>query len=36
MIERRLGGPLNVLVVGESRPYGPFDAEFMTEYEEMW
>ncbi|WP_460061314.1 NAD-dependent epimerase/dehydratase family protein [Streptomyces sp. YKOK-I1] len=36
LIERRIGGPLNVLVVGEPRPYGPFDAEFMAEYAEMW
>lgn len=30
------GRPLEVTVLPEARPYGPFDAAFMAEYEEMF
>ncbi|MFH8448028.1 NAD-dependent epimerase/dehydratase family protein [Streptomyces fungicidicus] len=36
MIERRTGRPLNVVVLDEPRPFGPFDEEFMAEYAEMF
>ncbi|KAB1145681.1 NAD(P)H-binding protein [Streptomyces luteolifulvus] len=36
MIEKRLGTPLNVTVLPEARPFGPFDEEFMAEYAEMF
>ncbi|CAL9644609.1 NAD-dependent epimerase/dehydratase family protein [Streptomyces sp. enrichment culture] len=36
MIERRTGRPLNVVVLEELRPFGPFDEEFMAEYAEMF
>ncbi|MFE8922651.1 NAD-dependent epimerase/dehydratase family protein [Streptomyces rochei] len=36
MIEERVGRPLNVVVVAEPRPFGPFDERFMAEYAEMF
>ncbi|MFC8820055.1 NAD-dependent epimerase/dehydratase family protein [Streptomyces rochei] len=36
MIEKRVGRPLNVVVVAEPRPFGPFDERFMVEYAEMF
>ncbi|MCI3242416.1 NAD-dependent epimerase/dehydratase family protein [Streptomyces spinosisporus] len=36
MIEERIGGPLKVGVLTEPRPVGPFDAQFMAEYAEMF
>ncbi|MGX1886675.1 NAD-dependent epimerase/dehydratase family protein [Streptomyces sp. NPDC055287] len=36
MIEERTGRPLNVVVVDEPRPFGPFDAVFMDAYAEMF
>ncbi|MEU9733809.1 NAD-dependent epimerase/dehydratase family protein [Streptomyces sp. NPDC048002] len=36
LIEQRVGRPLNVVPVPEARPFGPFDAEFMAEYAEMF
>ncbi|MFE6356427.1 NAD-dependent epimerase/dehydratase family protein [Streptomyces rochei] len=36
MIEKRVGRPLNVVVVAEPRPFGPFDERFMAEYAEMF
>ncbi|WP_309058549.1 NAD-dependent epimerase/dehydratase family protein [Streptomyces sp.] len=36
MIEKRTGRPLNVVVLREPRPFGPFDEEFMAEYAEMF
>ncbi|MCL7425607.1 SDR family oxidoreductase [Streptomyces sp. YS415] len=36
MIEKRAGSPLTVVPVPEARPFGPFDAEFMAEYAEMF
>ncbi|MFJ8145674.1 NAD-dependent epimerase/dehydratase family protein [Streptomyces sp. NPDC096048] len=36
MIERRVGRPLNVTVLAEPRPVGPFDERFMAEYAEMF
>ncbi|MEU3276631.1 NAD-dependent epimerase/dehydratase family protein [Streptomyces antibioticus] len=36
MIERLTGRPLNVVVVAEPRPFGPFDERFMAEYAEMF
>jgi len=36
MIEERVGRPLNVVVLKEARPFGPFDAVFMNEYAEMF
>lgn len=36
MIEKRVGRPLNVVVLAEPRPFGPFDERFMAEYEEMF
>ncbi|MFC9245818.1 NAD-dependent epimerase/dehydratase family protein [Streptomyces sp. NPDC057136] len=36
MIEERVGRPLDLTVVAEPRPFGPFDEVFMTEYAEMF
>ncbi|MEU8683913.1 NAD-dependent epimerase/dehydratase family protein [Streptomyces sp. NPDC048611] len=36
MIETRVGRPLQRAVLTEPRPFGPFDAEFMAEYAEMF
>ncbi|MFE6041338.1 NAD-dependent epimerase/dehydratase family protein [Streptomyces sp. NPDC056452] len=36
MTEERVGRPLNITVVGEPRPFGPFDEVFMAEYAEMF
>lgn len=36
MIEKRTGRPLNVVVLGEPRAFGPFDEVFMAEYAEMF
>ncbi|MQY36781.1 hypothetical protein SRB17_47830 [Streptomyces sp. RB17] len=36
MIEKRVGRPLNVVVLEEPRPFGPFDEQFMAEYAEMF
>lgn len=36
MIEERVGRPLNVVVLDEPRPYGPFDEVFMREYAELF
>ncbi|MFE1174042.1 NAD-dependent epimerase/dehydratase family protein [Streptomyces sp. NPDC058773] len=36
MIEGRVGRPLQRVVLSEPRPFGPFDAEFMAEYAEMF
>ncbi|MEU9887860.1 NAD-dependent epimerase/dehydratase family protein [Sphaerisporangium sp. NPDC051011] len=36
MIEERVGRPLNVTVVKEPRPFGPFDETFMNEYADMF
>jgi nucleoside-diphosphate-sugar epimerase len=36
MIEKRVGKPLNVVVLPEPRAVGPFDEQLMSEYEEMF
>ncbi|MER5688120.1 NAD-dependent epimerase/dehydratase family protein [Streptomyces sp. NPDC002205] len=36
MIEQRTGRPLDITVVDEPRPVGPFDDVFMAEYAEMF
>ncbi|MGW6898228.1 NAD-dependent epimerase/dehydratase family protein [Streptomyces sp. NPDC054919] len=36
MIEERTGRPLDITVVDEPRPFGPFDEVFMAEYAEMF
>ncbi|MFJ9536042.1 NAD-dependent epimerase/dehydratase family protein [Streptomyces sp. NPDC101225] len=36
MIEERVGRPLDVTVLAEPRPVGPFDEQFMAEYAEMF
>ena len=36
MIEERVGQPLQVVVLDEPRPYGPFDEVFMREYAELF
>lgn len=36
MIEKRVGRPLNVVVLEESRAFGAFDEVFMAEYAEMF
>lgn len=36
MIEAGVGRPLNLTVVGEPRPFGPFDEVLMAEYAEMF
>ncbi|WP_411149855.1 NAD-dependent epimerase/dehydratase family protein [Streptomyces sp. A30] len=36
MIEKRVGRPLDVVVLAELRPFGPFDEQFIAEYAEMF
>ncbi|MGW1890825.1 NAD-dependent epimerase/dehydratase family protein [Streptomyces sp. NPDC002004] len=36
MIEERVGRPLDVMLMAEPRPVGPFDEQFMAEYAEMF
>ncbi|MFF1920810.1 NAD-dependent epimerase/dehydratase family protein [Streptomyces sp. NPDC058221] len=36
MVEERVGRPLDLTVVAEPRPFGPFDEVFMAEYAEMF
>ncbi|MEN8654440.1 NAD-dependent epimerase/dehydratase family protein [Streptomyces sp. 21So2-11] len=36
MIEQRVGRPLNIVVIDELRPFGPFDAVFVDAYAEMF
>ncbi|MEU8709748.1 NAD-dependent epimerase/dehydratase family protein [Streptomyces sp. NPDC048565] len=36
MVEERVGRPLNLTVVAQPRPFGPFDEVFMAEYAEMF
>ncbi|KOT97890.1 MULTISPECIES: NAD-dependent epimerase/dehydratase family protein [Streptomyces] len=36
MVEKRVGRPLNVVVLERPRPFGPFDERMMAEYEEMF
>ncbi|MGP3952955.1 NAD-dependent epimerase/dehydratase family protein [Streptomyces sp. 7N604] len=36
MIGERVGRPLNLVVLEEARPFGPFDKVFMDEYAEMF
>lgn len=36
MIEKRVARPLNVVVLEEARPFGPFDEQFMAEYAAMF
>ncbi|MFF0536054.1 SDR family oxidoreductase [Streptomyces coelicoflavus] len=36
MVEKRVGRPLNVVVLDRPRAYGPFDEQMMAEYEEMF
>ncbi|MFE2356763.1 SDR family oxidoreductase [Streptomyces parvulus] len=36
MIEKRVGRPLKVVLLTRPRPFGPFDEQFMAEYEEMF
>ncbi|RDD91123.1 SDR family oxidoreductase [Streptomyces parvulus] len=36
MIEKRVGRPLKVILLTRPRPFGPFDEQFMAEYEEMF
>ncbi|MFE7749156.1 NAD-dependent epimerase/dehydratase family protein [Streptomyces sp. NPDC057428] len=36
MIEERVGRPLDLAVIAEPRPFGPFDEVFMAEYAEMF
>ncbi|MFF4242968.1 NAD-dependent epimerase/dehydratase family protein [Streptomyces sp. NPDC001822] len=36
MIEERVGRPLDLVVIAEPRPFGPFDEVFMAEYAEMF
>ncbi|MFI6360423.1 NAD-dependent epimerase/dehydratase family protein [Streptomyces sp. NPDC050743] len=36
MIEERVARSLNVVVLEEPRPFGPFDEQFMAEYAEMF
>ncbi|WP_411090766.1 SDR family oxidoreductase [Streptomyces sp. 049-1] len=36
MIEKRVGQPLNVVLLDRPRAFGPFDEQFMAEYEEMF
>ncbi|WP_327112257.1 NAD-dependent epimerase/dehydratase family protein [Streptomyces sp. NBC_01341] len=36
MIEERVGRPLDLTVIAEPRPFGPFDEVFMAEYAEMF
>ncbi|CAL9351146.1 NAD-dependent epimerase/dehydratase family protein [Streptomyces sp. enrichment culture] len=36
VVEKRVGRPLNVVVLERPRPFGPFDERMMAEYEEMF
>ncbi|MFI8006385.1 NAD-dependent epimerase/dehydratase family protein [Streptomyces sp. NPDC086010] len=36
LIEERVGRPLDLTVIAEPRPFGPFDEVFMAEYAEMF
>ncbi|MYY06996.1 MULTISPECIES: NAD-dependent epimerase/dehydratase family protein [unclassified Streptomyces] len=36
LVAERVGRPLNLTVVAEPRPFGPFDEVFMAEYAEMF
>ncbi|WP_017574998.1 NAD-dependent epimerase/dehydratase family protein [Nocardiopsis kunsanensis] len=36
LVAELLGRPIEATVLPEARPYGPFDAEFMAEYAEMF
>ena len=36
MIGKRVEQPLNVVVLKEAKPFGPFDEQFMAEYAEMF
>lgn len=36
LIEERIGGPMQVHTLDHAEPWGPFDAVFMAEYEEMF
>ncbi|MFD0055307.1 NAD-dependent epimerase/dehydratase family protein [Streptomyces sp. NPDC127168] len=36
MIEKRVGRPLKVVLLDRPRAFGPFDEQFMAEYEEMF
>ncbi|MBN0048277.1 NAD-dependent epimerase/dehydratase family protein [Streptomyces actuosus] len=36
MIEERVARPLEIVVLAEPRPFGPFDERFMAEYAEMF
>ncbi|MER7775150.1 SDR family oxidoreductase [Streptomyces sp. NPDC096191] len=36
MIEKRVGRPLDVVLLARPRAFGPFDEQFMAEYEEMF
>ncbi|MET7273764.1 SDR family oxidoreductase [Streptomyces flaveolus] len=36
MIEKSLGRSLEVVILEEARPFGPFDEQFMAEYAEMF
>lgn len=36
LIEERVGGPLQLEVLQEARPWGPFDQEFMDSYAELF
>ncbi|TXR99782.1 NAD-dependent epimerase/dehydratase family protein [Streptomyces sp. col6] len=36
LVAQRIGRPLNLTVIAEPRPYGPFDEVFMAEYAEMF
>ncbi|MEU5825566.1 NAD-dependent epimerase/dehydratase family protein [Streptomyces sp. NPDC047803] len=36
LVAQRIGRPLNLTVVAEPRPFGPFDEVFMAEYAEMF
>ncbi|WP_129842617.1 NAD-dependent epimerase/dehydratase family protein [Streptomyces sp. RFCAC02] len=36
MVGERVGRPLELVVLDEPRPFGPFDATFMAEYAEMF
>ncbi|NEE45360.1 epimerase, partial [Streptomyces sp. SID8455] len=36
LVEERIGRPLELTVIAEPRPFGPFDEAFMAEYAEMF
>ncbi|NEC07965.1 NAD-dependent epimerase/dehydratase family protein [Streptomyces sp. SID7909] len=36
LVAQRIGRPLNLTVIAEPRPFGPFDEVFMAEYAEMF